>query len=350
MKNKNKIIAIDLFCGVGGLTYGLRKAGIDVKMGIDNDPECEFPYSSNNHSRFLLKSIEAITRDDIADIFYDDSYKLLAGCAPCQTFSKYNQKANSSDGRWWLLLHFSRLIRELEPDMVTMENVPPLIKEDVFKNFLENLDNLDYKIYHKIVHCEDYGLPQKRPRLVLLASKLGLIKLLSPKQFKRNKRTVRSAIGKLRPICAGDFSKRDHLHQSADLSTLNLHRIRASRPGGTWRDWESNLVAVCHKKETGKSYASVYGRMSWDESSPTITTQFYGFGNGRFGHPEQDRAISLREGAILQGFPRKYKFVDYDEPISKKTIGRLIGNAVPVRLGTVIGTSIKNHVRYYAKQ
>jgi len=134
------------------------------------------------------------------------------------------------------------------------------------------------------------------------------------------------------------------MHQSSVLSSINLRRIRSSAPGGTWRDWRSDIVAKCHKKPTGKTYPSVYGRMDWDCPAPTITTQFYGFGNGRFGHPEQDRAISLREGAILQSFPKNYVFVPKNEPVFRKTIGRLIGNAVPVKLGKIIGKSILHHV------
>ena len=129
-----------------------------------------------------------------------------------------------------------------------------------------------------------------------------------------------------------------------------MKRIEASRPGGTWRDWKATLVADCHKKISGKTYASVYGRMCWDEPAPTITTQFFGFGNGRFGHPEQNRAISLREGAILQSFPKNYMFTPPGEPIHKKSVGRLIGNAVPVQLGEVIGLSILEHVDAYARK
>lgn len=134
------------------------------------------------------------------------------------------------------------------------------------------------------------------------------------------------------------------LHAASKLSDLNLERIRASRPGGTWRDWPEHLVADCHRRETGRTYPGVYGRMEWDEPAPTLTTQFYGFGNGRFGHPEQDRAISLREGAILQGFPKSYSFLPDGAPVHFKTLGRMIGNAVPVTLGEVIGRSIAAHL------
>ena len=146
------------------------------------------------------------------------------------------------------------------------------------------------------------------------------------------------------PIDAGGESGTDALHRSCRLSPLNVQRIRASNPGGTWRDWDEVLIAKCHRKPGGRTYPSVYGRMEWDHPSPTMTTQYYGFGNGRFGHPEQDRAMSLREGAILQSFSERYRFVRPGEPISAKTIGRLVGNAVPVNLGHAIGSSLVRHV------
>ena len=179
----------------------------------------------------------------------------------------------------------------------------------------------------------------------MLASRLGPIELIDPKHLRWRNYTVKEAIGDLPVLEAGEIDKKDPLHHASSLSALNLERIRASRPGGSWRDWDANLVADCHKRASGKTYPSVYGRMCWNEPAPTITTQFYGFGNGRFGHPEQDRAISLREGAILQSFPKSYKFKAPGEPIYIKTIGRLIGNAVPVKLGKAIGKSFIKHVK-----
>jgi len=339
-----KIAAIDLFCGAGGLTRGLENAGIEVKLGIDIDPACKFPYEENNDAKFLLESVEKVEACELIEAFGHKGLKLLAGCAPCQTFSKYNQKADSTDDRWWLLRQFTRLIRETSPDIVTMENVPGLMFHDVFREFVNDLECSDYEVDYKIVNCSDYGLPQNRNRLVLLASKLGQIKLIDPNEFNNSKMTVRDAIGSLTPIEAGDIDVKDPLHQSASLSDLNRKRILSSRPGGTWRDWSEELIAECHKKEKGKTFPSVYGRMTWDEPSPTLTTQFYGFGNGRFGHPEQNRAISLREGAILQSFPEDYAFTPLDAPIHKRVLGRLIGNAVPVKLGEVIGKSIIKHL------
>lgn len=343
-KVKNKIYAADIFCGAGGLTNGLESVGIDVRLGVDIDSACHFPYSYNNNAKFLLRSVEDLQVQDIEEVLPKDGLRLLAGCAPCQTFSTYNRKADQSDKRWWLLLEFLRLVRDMSPELVTMENVPELIKQSVFKDFVRELEKQNYYVNYSVVKCAEYGIPQERKRLVLLASKIGPIEMLSPSVLGESIKTVREAIGDLPPLTAGQIYEEDPLHQSAALSPLNLQRIKASRPGGTWRDWKEELITACHKKNSGKSYPGVYGRMSWDQPAPTMTTQFYGYGNGRFGHPEQDRAISLREGAIFQGFPRDYMFTQPGDPITKNTVGRLIGNAVPVKLGEVIGRSILHHL------
>ena len=358
MKNKNRhtnrsergaiadaIRGVDLFCGAGGLTQGLEAAGINVAMGIDVDPACEYPYAANNNASFRLKSVEKLCAADFHDVFGDGILKLLAGCAPCQPFSTYTQGWSCpSDERWNLLEHFSRLVRETQPHLVTMENVPRLEREDVFSAFVAVLRSEDFEVFHGVVNCADYGVPQQRQRLVLLASKLGSIDLIEPTTPEGRRLTVRKTIEDLPHLEAGEACESDPLHRACELSTLNLKRIRASKSGGTWRDWDKSLRAKCHRKASGKSYPGIYGRMTWDDLAPTITTQYYGFGNGRFGHPDQDRAISLREGAILQSFSENYKFVLKGAPICTKKVGRLIGNAVPVKLGKAIGKSIIRHV------
>ena len=343
-KNRVDVNAVDLFCGAGGLTRGLESAGIQVRLGVDIDPACEFPYTANNKAKFLLQSVGQLSAEDLLPAFDQAPFRLLAGCAPCQPFSTYNQKADSSDGRWWLLLHFSRLIRDIRPELVTMENVPRLAEQTIFREFIHDLETAGYQVVYSTVSCSDYGVPQQRRRLVLLASSLGPIRLMTPGECGASTVTVRKAIGRMPSLNAGQVDAGDLLHQAAALSQTNLRRIQASRPGGTWRDWAGDLRADCHSKRSGKTYPSVYGRMCWDEPAPTITTEYFGFGSGRFGHPEQDRAISLREGAILQSFPRGYKFVRPGDPIYKKLVGRLVGNAVPVKLGEVIGRSIVAHV------
>ncbi|SMN01897.1 DNA-cytosine methyltransferase [uncultured Candidatus Thioglobus sp.] len=344
--NTNKIIAVDLFCGAGGLTKGLENSGIKVNLGVDIDPACEYPYSENNSGIFLKKSVTNLSGSEIQENFKKGSIKLLAGCAPCQTFSGHNKKkSNTSDGRWWLLLEFERLIKEVQPELVTMENVPGLLSTGVFKTFKNTLIDLGYTVDFKVVDCSKYGLPQNRKRLVLLASKIGNIHLLAPSEFTiQTTRTVKDAIGGLESISAGGISSTDHLHKSSNLTELNLKRMKASKPGGNWKDWDKSLVLDCHKKASGSGFLGVYGRMEWNRPSPTITTQFLGFSRGRFGHPEQNRALSLREGAILQGFPKDYKFIPENEEPKTTIVSRLIGNAVPVTLGELIGQSIVKHI------
>jgi len=339
---RDKIVAVDLFCGAGGLTCGLQKGGIKVAAGYDIDPAAEYAFSTNNHSIFVLKDVGDVHADEIKKQLKNSDYTLLAGCAPCQPFSSYTNMVKEKNEKWKLLKHFSRLVQDLRPDFVTMENVPNLTKEPIFREFMYCLNLNGYFVDYKVVNCSDYGIPQNRRRLVLLASRLGRINLINAE--KGTYKTVRDAIQNLPPLEAGKQDGRDPLHISSRLSPLNKKRISSSKPGGTWRDWPEELIANCHKKKSGKSFPSVYGRMCWDKPSPTMTTQCYGFGNGRFGHPEQDRAISLREAALLQTFPINYKFLPDGKHIKMREIGTLIGNAVPVRLGEVIAESIVQHV------
>ena len=339
------IACVDLFCGLGGLTHGLHRGGINVVAGIDIDPQCKFPYESNNTARFIERDIHDLTGDDLHQLWGVENVRLLAGCAPCQPFSTYSRKGRQKreDTKWDLVSDFGRLIQESQPDLVTMENVPQLLDHKVFESFVESLSG--YHISHSVIECCDYGVPQTRRRLVLLASKFGPITILPPSHFKnRTKATVRHAISNLRPLSAGETDPKDRLHSACKLSDLNLQRIKASRPGGTWRDWDRSLVARCHMKATGATYPSVYGRMEWDAPAPTVTTQCFGYGNGRFGHPEQHRAITLREAALLQTFPKSYRFLKQGQRVRFNILGRLIGNAVPVRLGEVVAKSLTCHI------
>lgn len=351
--NESEISAVDLFCGVGGLTYGLEQSGIPVRLGVDLDRNCKHALESNSGAKFLHSDVTQISAEIINEAFTPDTVKLLAGCAPCQPFSTYSRSAKHKHGQaagkkrssdWRLLLEFARLIKEVKPDLLTMENVPPLSRQSVFKSFLRSLEG--YWFDWKIVECRKVGLPQTRKRLVLVASRLGPITI---PEFNKETRTVRDVIGDLPKISAGEIDTKDPLHRSSQLSVINLQRIQHSLPGGTWRDWPEHLRANCHSKPTGATYPSVYGRMHWDKQSPTITTQCFGYGNGRFGHPEQDRAISLREAAMLQGFPRSYSFQPKDEPVSFAKLGRMIGNAVPVTLGQTIGELLIEHTQQMKK-
>ena len=341
-----RIVAVDLFCGAGGLTRGLLDAGIEVVAGYDIDESCQYPYKYNNKPAVFKKQNVADVRGvDLAGLYPAGSWRVLVGCAPCQPFSKYTRGLNTSDdNKWGLLYQFSRLVEELKPDVVSMENVPELQRHKVYRDFLATLKRLDYQVSPHEVYCPDYGVPQRRTRLVLFASRVGPIEIVPQTHQPKEYLTVKSVLRGLPKLNAGGLHRTDPLHRSSGLSETNLRRIKNSRPGGTWREWPKKLVAKCHRKKKGKTYPSVYGRMEWNKPASTITTQFYGFGNGRFGHPEQNRAISLREGAILQSFPQTYEFVKPDSEYCFKRIGRMIGNAVPVKLGAVVGETIKRHL------
>lgn len=341
---------VDLFCGVGGLTHGLQLSGLNVVAGIDFEESCRYAYEQNNNAQFIRRDITTIEPREIDELFPENNIKILAGCAPCQPFSKYTnryRKDGYQDDKWRLLYYFGNIVEQIQPEIIAMENVPELRSTDVFSDFVNKLNELNYHVWYSVVFCPNYGVPQNRKRLVLLASNLGSIRLVHPTHQPENYVTVRDVIADLPTLEAGQTDGNDLLHTSTRLSEKNIKRIKASVPGGTWREWDKKLQLKCHKKDSGTSYPSVYGRMEWDKPSPTITTQFYGYGNGRFGHPEQNRAISLREGAILQSFPKNYQFINEDAPLNKRSLGTQIGNAVPVELGRAIGNSIINHLEEY---
>jgi DNA (cytosine-5)-methyltransferase 1 len=346
MSEKNQpvdIRAVDLFCGAGGLTHGLARADISVTAGFDVDPACRYPYEQNNDSEFIECDVNKLDANQVRDYLAGGDISMLAGCAPCQPFSTYSRSGRSKKrgDDWQLLRAFGRLVMEVKPDLVTMENVPQLADHPVYGEFLHSLE--DYFVDWSIVDVSRLAVPQSRKRLVLLASRFGSTGLKVPKPAGQAV-TVRDTIAGLPVIEAGQSHSQDSLHAAPRLSQLNLDRIRSSKPGGSWRDWPTDLQAICHRRHSGATYPSVYGRMEWDKVSPTITTQCFGYGNGRFGHPDQDRAISLREAAMLQTFPRRYKFVPPGGRVRFNVLGRLIGNAVPVQLGEVIGKTLAGHV------
>ncbi len=342
-----KIEAIDLFSGIGGLTYGLNQSGIKVLAGLDNDISCALAFEKNNNAKFIYADVSKYDFNEMKHLYGKNSIRVLVGCAPCQPFSSHTFKIHKKgvDGRWNLLDHFVRAIKVIQPDIVSMENVRGVTKTDVFENFVTQLKKMDYKVDYEVVYAPNYGIPQNRSRLILLASRLGEIKVPEKTHSKDNYVTVGDVIKKLPKIKAGQKYKNDPMHKTKNLAPINMERIRQSKPKGTWKDWDEKLLPKCYKKDSGQTYTSVYGRMSWDKVSPTITTQFYSYGSGRFGHPEQDRAISIREGALLQTFPLSYDFGD----LPSTQLGRQIGNAVPPRLGFVIGEAINKHVKEYAK-
>lgn len=345
---RNNIGVVDLFCGVGGLSHGLKQGGLNIIAGFDIDKTCEYAYTHNNGAQFFDTDISKVTKEQVLSLFGDSKIKVLAGCAPCQPFSSYAFKNKKKDpNKYDLLYQFGRLVEEVQPDIVTMENVPQIASfslKNVLQDFVDLLENNHYHCSVKVVYCPDYGIPQTRKRLVLLASKFGDIKLISPTHSKDNYVTVKDVIGDLPPLEAGETSDTDPLHRAKSLSPLNMQRIMHTPYGGSWKDWPKELMLECHKSQNGSSFGSVYGRMRWEKPAPTMTTQCTGLGNGRFGHPEQNRAITAREAALIQTFPQEYKFFADEEHVSIVKASRYIGNAVPPQLGFVIAQSIIRHI------
>ena len=358
LKNKRpgrlpRIEVVDLFCGIGGLSYGLETAGFHILAGFDLDHTCQYAYESNTGGEFIYKNIKEVTGTDISSRYSAGAIKVLAGCAPCQPFSSYAFKNKEKDpDKYDLLYEFGRLVKEVKPDIVTMENVPAIRKfklKSVLDDFIVLLEDNDYYVWCDVVFCPNFGIPQTRKRLVLIASKLGKVDPLVATHSKQDYVTVRDTIGNLPTLSAGQKDPNDSLHRCRALNDLNLRRIKSTPEGGGWKSWPEELILKCHKKEGGKSFGSVYGRMKWDEPSPTMTTQCTGIGNGRFGHPSQDRAISAREAALLQTFPSDYKFFKDEKSVSLTVASRYIGNAVPPKLGEVIALAISKHLKEYGK-
>jgi DNA (cytosine-5)-methyltransferase 1 len=360
---------VDLFCGAGGLTYGLERAGLSVVKGVDNDGHSRYPYEQNTEAEFVNLHIESLASDpepvrrwfrQASSGFNSDDLEILTGCAPCQPYSTMGKgghagsKSGNSHDKWGLLDSFRRIVKYVEPDVVVTENVMQVRNDDTYEEFVETLEDLGYAVNddkNKNVYAPEYGIPQKRKRWLLIASKQGPIQLPEPDYTnEEDYPTVRECIDYLPAIQAGEVYPEYSHHRTRELSELNLERIQNMEPGGDWRLWEENgredLLADCHKRESGRSYKAPYSRMSPDEPAPTITTQFYNYGSGRFGHYDtnQNRALSMLEGALLQTFPEEYEFYNEWEDVGVKNLGRLIGNAVPPHLGEVVGEAIWSHI------
>lgn len=331
--------AIDLFCGAGGLTRGLRRAGWEVVAGIDLDEAVSATYQRNNPgTKFLHADLRSVTSNDLLPISHEVPRQelLLAGCAPCQPFSKQRSR-----GKLWkgsdatLLVQFARLVRVLKPKVVLMENVPGVAAVkgfSSFRRFLNTLRDCGYECDHRVFNARDFGVPQHRRRYVLLAAREAAAVLPSPIGDPDSEGgTVRTTIASYPAIAAGESDPSVPNHCAARLSALNLERIRATpADGGTRRAWPGHLMLDCHRRTFG--FSDVYGRMWWDRVAPTLTSRCNSLSNGRFGHPQQDRAISLREAAALQTFPDEYEFWG-----AKNRIASWIGNAVPVLFAEALG-------------
>jgi DNA (cytosine-5)-methyltransferase 1 len=350
-----KAIAVDLFCGAGALTHGMILEGFDVVAGVDNDPSCRYAYEKNNPSKFIQRDISRFSCKELRRLYAGSAIKILIGCAPCQPFSSISKKRSAykaDDMRWRPLRRFIRIIKDVRPHIVSMENVPDLLQEKKYRVFGELISTLKaagYKTTFKVIDVSRYGVPQRRKRLILLASLLGEIECVPETHGPKDPNTVRQAIRSLRPIRDGETDCSDLLHRASRLSGQNKLRIIATpKNGGSAKHWPATLFPRCYKRKSGRSYmATVYGRMKWDEPSPTMTTHCITLGTGRFGHPTQNRAISLREAARLQTFPDYYQFEE-PQKIRMRHVAKQIGNAVPVLFGRAIAKSIRKHIELCA--
>jgi DNA (cytosine-5)-methyltransferase 1 len=342
IKKKKQLLAVDFFCCAGGVTCGFRKAGIQVLGGIDIDGAYKKTYERNNPgSTFIQADIAKLPLRSLhrrLGIKKNMDDLIFVGCSPCQYYTNLQTDKTKSTESRLLLEDFKRFVDYYNPGYIFIENVPGLDtkKGSPLANFKEFISLKGFVFDDKIVNAAQYNVPQNRRRYILVASRVKQ-KISIPSGDTKRIKTVRNTISCLKTITAGYRDKNILKHLSAKLKPINLKRIQStSHDGGTRLEWKDNpeLQLNCYK-EKDSTFPDVYGRMYWDQPAPTITTKFHSISNGRFGHPEQDRAISLKEGALLQSFPYSYRF----SSDSFITVARMIGNAVPPELAKSIGKS-----------
>lgn len=341
-----EISVVDFFCGCGGTSAGLRLAGMKIVAGIDCDSIALETFATNFPEAVALNAdVSKLSCEELeTNLGALRRPLLLAACAPCQPFSKQNRHKSVSDNRLVLLDTLHDFVRHLRPEYILLENVPGMqrVQEGPFFRFIELLTQEGYEFDYEVKDAKDYGVPQSRRRLVLIASRLGEVTL--PKHTHGiedelvDYETVGNALNKYPPIEAGQTCNSVPNHQAAHVSKLNLERLRNTPEGGDRRDWPEELLLECHKRKTG--YTDTYGRLSTSEPAKTLTTKCISISNGRFGHPSQDRALSVREAAALQSFPDDFIFEGTLIQTAKQ-----VGNAVPVRFAEVLGKQIREHHR-----
>ena len=336
--------AIDLFCGAGGLSVGLKKAGFNVLAGIENNKVAMETYALNHKEHLLFGS--DIRKLSPKAVLVDLGLKkgeldLLAGCPPCQGFSTHrtrNQSASVDDVRNDLVFEFVRFVKEMLPRTIMMENVPGLAKDERIFKVKRELTELGYIFESETISvrdASDYGVPQRRKRMIMLASRYGVID--APKKAKKIK-TVRDVLMDMKKSgSSGDF-----LHDLQANRSQKVRNIIALVPkdGGSRSEIPKKFWLPCHKKNPN-SYKDVYGRMSWDDVAPTITGGCHSPSKGRFIHPSENRSITLREAALLQSFPSKYKF-SFSK--GKDAVALMIGNALPPEFIKRQAVMVKKHL------
>ena len=334
--------AVDFFCGAGGLTRGMLDAGIDVVLGIDVDGRCRQSYAENNSSaEFVNADLRKLCFSEIAEKIggVSEEHLLFAGCAPCQPFSQ-QRKETEELNTGTLLGAFGRFVERFKPGQVFIENVPGIAKVSGFstyRRFLKMLRTNGYNIAADVVDAKKYGVPQNRRRFILIGMRGAAVSLPPETHGPMLKPylTVREAIGRFPRIRAGRAHSEIPNHVAAEISELNMERLRHTpRNGGDRRAWPEHLTLECHRGDYN-GHSDVYGRMWWNKPAPALTGRCHSISNGRYGHPSQNRAMSLREAASLQTFDDEYVFHG-----SNKHIALQIGNAVPVRLAEVVAKHI----------
>ncbi len=341
------IQAIDFFCGCGGTSAGLKKAGVQILAGIDFDKDAGRTFIRNfPEAQFFLEDVRNFHPFNLEALIERDriSPLLFSACAPCQPFTKQKTTKRQKDARLNLLNEFHRFVQVFRPDYIFLENVPGLQKiksgDGPLTNFLRLLDKLGYRYDVKAPASQEYGVPQVRKRLVLVASLLGDILVPEathgPGTPNPEYENVWNWIGKLPKIKAGEAHKKVKNHRAASLSEINLQRIAATPEGGGRLDWPKYLRLDCHDDHIG--HTDVYGRLRKDKPAAALSTRCISLSNGRYGHPTQDRAISVREAARLQTFDDDFVFEG-----NLNSMARQIGNAVPVRLAEVFAQHFGNH-------
>ncbi len=355
------IPTIDLFSGAGGLSYGLKEAGLEIKAAVEIDKIASKTYKKNIGDIILTKDIKDVSGLELLEFagIKKGEMFVMAGCPPCQGFSSVGPR-NENDVRNQLVFQFTRLINETEPWFIIMENVPGMAKGIGKKIFAEVKKELkkEYFIQSDILDSANYGVPQHRKRLVLHGIKKDVFKKFLPDDFDQllpepthgdpnntdsglKKWNTVSIIKDLPKLKAGEGIKEIPNHRTMGLSSKNIERIKNTPPnGGSRTSWPESLVLNCHKGKVG--YNDVYGRMNFDDLAPTITAGCLSYSKGRFGHPEQDRAISAREASRLQTFSDDFEFEG-----SLSDIGKQIGNAVPPKLAKASGKHIKNLIETF---